>query len=172
MHFCAGWRKKEHPFGCSEKSKCQLSEIVVLVQEPDICTVEADIEMNVAGVFKVTVHGRQLISAVQTEVDETQAMNRSLPSTAKLSSRAMTSRRRIPSCTWPSRSTIWCLLKYEKASAQNAAPDVDQLSGAAVLVFYGNAPVSTTEVWQGKYVHHRAVALFFYASWAPEKGSS
>lgn len=28
-------------------------------------------------------------------------------------------------------------------------------------LFCGNAPVSTTEVWQGKYVHHRAVALFF-----------
>ena len=61
-------------FGCSEKCKCQLSEIVVLVQEPDICTVEADIEMNVAGVFEVAVHGRQLVSAVQSEVDETQAV--------------------------------------------------------------------------------------------------
>ena len=57
-----------------EKCKCQLSEIVVLVEEPDVCAVEADIEMNVAGVFEVAVHGRQLVSAVQSEVDETQAV--------------------------------------------------------------------------------------------------
>ena len=30
--------------------------------------------MNVTGVFKVAVHGRQLVSAVQTEVDEPQAV--------------------------------------------------------------------------------------------------
>ena len=30
--------------------------------------------MNVAGIFKVTVHGRQLVSAVQSEVDKTQAV--------------------------------------------------------------------------------------------------
>ena len=56
------------------KKKPERSDIVVLIQEPDVCSVEADIEMNVAGVFEVAVHGRQLISAVQTEVDEPQAV--------------------------------------------------------------------------------------------------
>ena len=31
--FVQGDEKNEHPFGCSEKSKCQLSDIVVLVED-------------------------------------------------------------------------------------------------------------------------------------------
>ena len=31
---------------------------------------------------------------------------------------------------------------------------------------------AATEIWLGKYVHGRALTLFVYAFWAPEKGSS
>lgn len=62
--FVQGDEKMSTLSDAREKSKCQLSDIVVLVEEPDVCAVEADIEVYVAGVFKVAVHGRQLVSAV------------------------------------------------------------------------------------------------------------